>query len=159
MATACVLLLITSCGNGTEDIIDAPVTNEKHFTCDVDNVSFSANGFGVYALKDHDGPETTRVFGTRDPGDTNEKLFAIRIDDSLELNTTHHLNKDNFWVSLNDGENQYSSLPVVNGEGTITITKRTADEIAGTFACQLGNISGSGEQLTVTNGAFDVKYQ
>jgi len=156
------LLLLTTCFLLTacsKDPDNESNTNDEHFSCDIDNNSFNATGSGVYALKDIDGPGTSRVYGTRDPGDTSEKLFSILIDDSSDLDIEYDLDQDNFVIYLNDGENQYASLPVVNGEGTIKVTKRSDSEIVGEFSCTMGNITGSGELINITNGTFDVRYQ
>lgn len=133
--------------------------SDEHFTCMVDNEAFRASDTGAFAKKDQDGPETTRVFGTPDLADSEEKLVSIKVDDNLETNVEYPLDKDHFWVSLNFGENQYSSLPIIGGSGVITITNRTSDMISGEFSCTLGNVNSSGEMITITDGSFSVLYQ
>jgi hypothetical protein len=47
---------------------------------------------------------------------------------------------------------------IQGGSGTITVTSLTANRIAGTFNGILVPSSGSGGNLTVTNGAFDITF-
>lgn len=150
--------LMIQCGD--DEVIPTPDNNseDSFFNAKLDGVDFSATGIAAYALKDFDDPETTNIYGTANLGQTGEIIILIRVDDSGELNMEFQFDDENYWSSINEGDILYSSLPVVGGSGSVTITKRTDTEIAGSFSFISFN-SEQTEMIEVTSGSFDVDYE
>jgi hypothetical protein len=145
--------VIISCG---DDNSQDPTTDSR-FSYEFNGDEIMADGINAYALKDFDEIGSTNVYGISGVG--SDRTVLIRVDDTAEINQAFSFDSELYWAAVNDGANSYSSLPVVNGSGTVTITKRNATEIAGTFSFTAFNTDGTGEMFEVSNGSFNVNYR
>lgn len=144
--------LLISCGDDNSDI-----SADSRFSYVSDGVEIVATGFSAYALKDFDAVGSSNVYGLSGPN--LERTVFIRVDDTAELNRAYDFDTDLYWSAVNDGPVSFSSQPILNGSGTVTITKRTDTEIAGTFSFTAFNTEGNGEMFEASSGSFDVNYR
>lgn len=115
-------------------------------------------GVNAYALKDFDDDGSTNIYGVNNSSGADFRQVLIRVEDDAALGVAQTFDAEMFFAFVNDDTDSYSTLPVIGGTGSVTITKRSTSEIAGTFQFTAFNTTDDGTEFTVTEGSFDVNY-
>lgn len=162
--TICSLLVACGKSNEESNIIipheDVRIDNSLNFfNCDFEGKAYQASSMQVYAIIDHEGQANTiSILSSIDQSSDMSMVFSMTIPNNLEVGEEYDFDGEVIKFNVQDAGIEYSPIRVFGGNGPLILTKRTDEEIEGTFSLFLG-IPGSTEVLDVSDGSFRIRYK
>lgn len=141
---------LVACGGETTGPDPIPGLNNGTMSARIDGANWST--VGVTAITTQGSPTIISIAGTNMPFtvsmawvDSGPRTYTI--GQSIGLN-----------ASLIDGSNAWTAAGQ-QGSGSVTVTTRTAERVAGTFSYSMAaSGSGTAGPRSVTNGTFDIRF-
>jgi hypothetical protein len=142
------IFLFSSC---SKDGISA----SAYFNAKLDGKNYKCSGVYAYATTFSD---TYNIYGVADENSTGRAIY-IAIDKSRTEGTYQLNDSKNFALFQDENKVGYRS-DYKGGSGEVTITKKTATSVKGTFKCVVQqNPNGSGKSVSFTEGEFSVEFR
>jgi hypothetical protein len=131
------------------------ISSSAYFNAKLDGKNYKCSGAYAYATTFSD---TYNIYGVADENTTGRAIY-IAIDKSKAEGTYSLTGGKEFALFQDENKVGYRS-DYKGGSGEVTITKKTATNVKGTFKCVVQqNPNGSGKSVSFTEGEFSVEFR
>lgn len=134
------------------------VAADSYFKCKIDGVTYETNGLFAYATR-FTVSNTFSIYGTEDTSNKNARTMYIELPNSAGVGS-YKLSSGSEKAILAVGQTSQAMFysTVYKGNGTLEITTKTDQLVAGTFIFKALTADGK-NTIQVTEGEFSVKFR